>query len=304
MNIVTLNDSPEMIAKAMGMAQQPTEKKSSGIVLPRLKIHNHAIMGTEEIKGKKVNIEKLSSGSFRIDMPDEGGTYFKENLEYRLFFQRFMYKKWDTAKNNFVRTVMTDNLKALRDMDVKDTDGGYNCGRPSGFMAKEDFDALPEGRKNQIRSVKEVRVMLGLANFDGCLKQEGNDLVDADLGFVPFVWDIQNAESSKDVDAIVAKCSPEELNVKSLEFLTKVETLERKLPNGNSYYVTKSSLDLSNKLDITPEDEEHFVSFQSWIQGVNQWVIGKHNEFAHNNESVDKELVESFIDITSEDKVQ
>ena len=119
---------------------------------------------------------------------------------------------------------------------------------------------------------------------------------------MPFVWDIQNAESSKDVDAVVAKSA--QLNVKPLEFLTKVETSERKLPNGNSFYVTKSSLDVSNKVKITPADEEHFVSFQSWIQGVNQWVIGKHNELAHNNESVDKELVESFIDITSEEKVQ
>ena len=54
MNIVTLNDSPEMIAKAMGMTQQPTEKKSSGVTLPRLKVHNSAIMGTEEIKGKNL----------------------------------------------------------------------------------------------------------------------------------------------------------------------------------------------------------------------------------------------------------
>ena len=73
MNIVTLNDSPEMIAKAMGMTQQPTEKKSSGVTLPRLKIHNSAIMGNEEIKGKKVNIEKLSGGSFKFEMPHEGG---------------------------------------------------------------------------------------------------------------------------------------------------------------------------------------------------------------------------------------
>ena len=66
MNIVTLNDSPEMIAKAMGMTPQATEKKSSGVTLPRLKIHNSAIMGTEEIKGKKVNIEKYNEPNFKI----------------------------------------------------------------------------------------------------------------------------------------------------------------------------------------------------------------------------------------------
>lgn len=302
MNIVTLNDSPEMIAKAMGMAEAPAEKKSSGVTLPRLKIHNSAIMGTEEIKGKKVNIEKLSGGSFRIDLPDEGGVYFKEILEIKPFAQRFMYKRWDTLKNNFVRSVMTNSLKSLRNMDVKDTDGGYNCGRPSGFMSKEDFDALPDNRKTLIRSAKEVRVILGVANFDGALKQEGDDLVDADLGFIPFVWDIQNQESSKDIDAVFAKC--QQLNVNPLDFLTKVETSERKLPSGNSFYVTKSSLDLSNKVNRDDADEEHFVSFQSWIQGYNQFVIGKHHELAHTNESVDKELVESFIDITSDEKVQ
>ena len=302
MNIVTLNDSPEMIAKAMGMAEVPAEKKSSGVTLPRLKIHNSAIMGTEEMKGKKVNIEKLSGGSFRIDMPDEGGVYFKEGLEIKPFAQRFMYKRWDTLKNNFVRSVMTGSLKQLRNMDVKDTDGGYNCGRPSGFMSKEEFDALPDNKKTLIRSAKEVRVILGVANFDGALKQEGEDLVEADLGYVPFVWDIQNQESSKDIDAVFAKC--QQLNVNPLDFLTKIETSERKLPNGNSFYVTKSSLDLSNKVDRADTDEEHFVSFQSWIQGYNQFVIGKHHELAHTNESVDKELVESFIDITSDEKVQ
>ena len=150
--------------------------------------------------------------------------------------------------------------------------------------------------------VIETNEYLETDAIDGALKQEGNDLVDADLGLIPFVWDIQNQESSKDIDVVFAKC--QQLNVNPLDFLTKVETSERKLPNGNSFYVTKSSLDLSNKVNRDDADEEHFVSFQSWIQGYNQFVIGKHHELAHTNESVDKELVESFIDITSEGKVQ
>jgi len=302
MNIVTLNDSPEVIAKAMGLAEAPTESKSTAIKLARLKVNNTPIMGTEEIKGKKVNIEKISGGTFRLDLPDDGGVYYKDDIAIKTFFTRYMYKKWDMGKNNFVRSVMVDSVKALRNTDVKDTDGGYNCGRSSGFMDRETYDALPENRKTLIKSVKAVRVILGMVNFDGATRVDGDVMTTEDLGFVPFVMDVSNVESFKDMEQSFSKLSTMKQN--AIHFLTSIATEPRKLPNGNTFYVTKANVDLGNKITPSSADEEAFVNFQTWMQSHNQFVISKHNENAHNNESVDKGLVETFIDITSDEKVQ
>ncbi len=70
--------------------------------------------------------------------------------------------------NRYVKTVMADTLNT----DLKDNDGGFNCGKPSGWI--EDFKSLPDATKELIRSIKRVRVVLGtveLVNPKGCRRQ-------------------------------------------------------------------------------------------------------------------------------------
>ena len=67
-------------------------------------------------------------------------------LLVRPFMQRFMYKKFvmgsAATPNRYVKTVMADTLN----MDLKDNDGGFNCGKPAGWI--EDFKSLPEQLRN------------------------------------------------------------------------------------------------------------------------------------------------------------
>ena len=283
------------MAKAMGIANEaPAKAKSSS--LARLRINHSPIMGTAEVKGKSINVETVSGGTYKLEIPD-GDTYFANSVKLRPHMQRFMYKRFvmggANAPNRYVKTIMSDNLN----VDLKDNDGGFNCGKPAGFI--QDFKSLPEKMQDLIKQIKRVRVLFGTVELVNPVSSTGAEVpVDP----MPFIWEIDNRDAFKIVGEPFANLA--KLQRLPIHHMITATTDEKKLPNGNSFYVTKSSLDVANKVKIVPADEEHFVSFQSWIQGVNQWVIGKHNELAHNHEGVDKELVESFIDITSEGKVQ
>ena len=145
------------MAKAMGIANEaPAKAKSSS--LARLRINHSPIMGTAEVKGKSVNVETVSGGTYKLEIPD-GDTYFANSVKIRPHMQRFMYKRFvmggANAPNRYVKTVMSDNLN----VDLKDNDGGFNCGKPAGFI--QDFKALPEKKQELIKQIKRVRVLFG-----------------------------------------------------------------------------------------------------------------------------------------------
>ena len=49
---------------------------------------------------------------------------------------------------------MADNLN----VDLKDNDGGFNCGKPAGYI--QDFKSLPEKMQDLLKQIKRVRVCL------------------------------------------------------------------------------------------------------------------------------------------------
>ena len=153
----------EAMAKAMGMSNTVSstkEKKSSS--LARFRINHTSIMGTAEVNGKQKKVEVVEGGTYKLEIPD-GPTHYASGVIFRPHMQRLMFKKFVPAsgetKNRYVKTIMSDDLN----VDLKDNDGGFNCGRRSGFI--EDFSALPESDKELIRSIKRVRVVLGTANL-------------------------------------------------------------------------------------------------------------------------------------------
>ena len=129
------------MAQAMGMNAESTSKASKASTLARLRIHHTPIMGQEEIKGKMKNIEVIGGGAYKLEIPD-GPTHYAEGVTIRPFLQRFMYKKFikgnDNTANRFLKTVMANDLNN----DMKDNEGGFNCGKPAGFI--QDWAALPD----------------------------------------------------------------------------------------------------------------------------------------------------------------
>ena len=301
--IVSINNNFDEMAKAMGLstvtASTDVEKKSAN-QLARLRLNHTPIMGSTEINGKSVNVEQVPSGSYKLDVPDDA-TYYQSDIEIRPFMQRFMYKRFikgtDDTPNRYVKTIMADNLN----IDLKDNDGGHNCGKPAGYI--QDFNALPDKQKELIRQIKRVRVVFGLAKFDKAMQMDGDVAVPSDLGHVPFIWEIDNKEAFKTVGTVFDKLS--KMKRYPLNHLMFASSEERKLPNGNSYYVPSTRLDLTSKIETSDKDQELFANLLAWVTNYNQYIINLWDENVHTHEEVDAAVVENFIDITSDsEKVQ
>jgi len=299
--VISINGNYNEMAKAMGIADMSgtdVEKKSVSS-LARLRLNHQPIMGTEEIKGKMVNVEQIPSGSYKLDVPDDG-VYYQSDITIRPFMQRYMYKRFimgsDDVANRYVKTVMADNLN----LDLKDNDGGFNCGKPAGYI--QDFNALPDKQKDLIRQIKRVRVVFGLATFDKAIKVDGDSMIDSDLGSIPFIWEVENREAFKTVGEVFNKLG--KLKRLPVNHNVVASSEERKLPNGNSYYVPTTKLDMATTVATSDSDQELFTDLLAWVTNYNQYIMGQWNENVHSHEKIDPSMVESFIDITSDEKVQ
>ena len=159
------------MAKAMGIAADTSNQKQKSSSLARLRINHSPVMGQTEVKGKTVNMEVVSGGTYKLEIPD-GPTYYASSVKIRPFLQRFMYKRFvrgmGDAPNRYIKTLMNDDLN----IDLKDNDGGFNCGKPAGWI--QDFDALPDKTKDLIKQIKRVRVVFGLVDLHDAVDAKGN----------------------------------------------------------------------------------------------------------------------------------
>ncbi|MDB3999709.1 hypothetical protein N9446_00025 [bacterium] len=285
------------MAKAMGIADVGTTQKKQSSTLARLRISHSPIMGEAEVNGKRVNMEVVSGGAYRVEIPD-GPTYYATSVELRPYIQRYMYKKFlkgsGDAPNRYVKTVMADNLN----IDLKDNDGGFNCGKPAGYIA--DWKSLPEKTQELIRQIKRVRVVLGTLNLIGAVDASGNE-VEAPRD-IPFIWEIENRDAFKTVGTLFTKLAKQKRM--PIQHTMVANTEERKLPNGNSFYLPVVSIDMTKSLDITGEEQDSFADFMTWIENYNDYIINAYSEKSsrHNDED-DELIVDGVVDIELDEEV-
>ena len=273
-----------MMAKAMGLSAEVTDKKSSN--LPRLRINHSPIIGADKVLVK--------AGTYRLEVPD-GPTYYGESAIIRPYMQRFMYKRFikgmgDTP-NRYVKTVMADNLN----MDLKDNDGGFNCGKPAGYI--EDFKALPQTMQDLIRQIKRVRAVFGTIELLDAVTPKG-DSVKVDVQ--PFIWEIDNRDAFKEVGLVFTKLA--KMQRLPVQHDIVLNTLQRELPNGNSFYLPTVSLNLNNTLDIEESEHSTFSDFLSWIENYNTYILNAWTEKANEKmEEDDIDVVDDLVDIEVEE---
>ena len=282
------------MAKAMGMGQSATEKKTSA--LARLRINHTPVMGQAEVKGKQVNVEVVEGGTYKLEIPD-GPTYYAEEVSIRPFMQRFMYKKFvmgnDNTPNRYVKTVMGDNLNA----DMKDNDGGFNCGKPSGWI--EDFNSLPDTMKDLIRSIKRVRVLFGTVDMVNATDSSGNPM---EAPTTPFIYEIENRDAFKTVGNIFNKLG--KMQRLPPQHYVKFKTEKRELPNGSCFYLPDPALDLMSTLDMDSDTQGTFADFVAWVANYNQYILGEWGDkMQHDNDEIPDAIVEDLVDIDAEDFV-
>ena len=292
MNQVAINTNFSDMAKLMGMSvdNQQSEKAST---LARLRISHAPIMGEAEVNGKTKKVEVVEGGTYRLEIPD-GPTYYSSKAVIRPFVQRFMYKRFvkgnDSTPNRYIKTVMADNLN----IDLKDNDGGFNCGKPAGYI--QDFKALPESMQELIKQIKRVRVVFGTVELVDPVDAAGKAV---DLSSTPFIWEVENRDAFKSIGALFTKLG--KMRRLPPQHTFTATTAEQSLPNGSSFYLPETALDLQTTLELDDATQETLGNFLAWVTNYNEYISNAWDENAHKHEDVDKEGVEEFIDITEED---
>ena len=293
--VVTIDaDNYNAMAKVMGMSGESSSDKKKASTLARLRINHTGIMGEEEVKGKLVKVEVVEGGTYKLEIPD-GATYFAKSAKIRPFMQRFMYKRFimgtgDKA-NRYIKTIMGDNLN----IDLKDNDGGINCGKPSGWI--KDFKALPEKMQDLIRQIKRVRVVFGTIEL---VEPTDNTGEPVEVASLPFIWEVENRDAFKTVGDIFTQLA--KMKRLPVHHLVTANTEEKKLPNGNSFYLPVTSLDVTNVLTLDDSDQKLFADFVAWVQNYNEYILNAWSENANKRmEDEDMSTVDDFVDIDAEE---
>jgi hypothetical protein len=275
------------MAKAMGIANEGGNKQKAS-TLARLRIQHSPILGDDKVLVK--------AGQYKMEIPD-GETYYASSVKVRPYMQRFMYKRFvkgsGNVPNRYVKTVMADTLT----IDLKDNDGGFNCGKPAGYI--QDFQGLPKNTQELIRQIKRVRVVLGTVELIGATDSNGNEV---NVPETAFIWEIENRDAFKEVGNVFAKLN--KMKRLPVQYIITANTDERKLPNGNSFFLPMVSLDVTNTVEVTQEDQDKFSDFMSWVSNYNEYIINAYAEKAspHDDED-DAAITDGMIDIELEEEV-
>ena len=273
------------MAQAMGIASDTGSSKPQTSTLARLRINHSPILGSDRILVK--------GGTYKLDIPD-GPTYYATSVTIRPYLQRFMYKRFIKGSgdkpNRYVKTVMAGDLNS----DMKDNDGGFNCGKPAGYI--QDFKSLPEKTQELIKQIKRVRVVLGTVQLHGAVDENGNEV---DVADTPFIWEIENRDAFKDVGTVFSKLG--KMKRLPVQHNLTANTEERKLPNGNSFYLPVVSLDLTKTLELTDTEQNTFGDFMAWVQNYNEYIVNSWTEKSL-QEGEDIDGVDDIVDIEFEDE--
>ena len=283
------------MAKAMGIANETTGERKQSSTLARLRINHSPVMGEAEVNGKTVNMEVISGGTYRLEVPD-GPTYYAESVKIRPYLQRFMYKRFvrgmGDSPNRYVKTVMADNLN----IDLKDNDGGFNCGKPAGYI--KDFQALPKKMQELLKSIKRVRVILGTVEMINPTDDKGNPV---DIDETPVVWEIDNRDAFTELGKSFATMT--KMSLLPIQHVINLKSDERKIPTGASYYVPIASLDVTKVLEVEKEQHDMFANFLSWVDNYNTYILNSWSEKANAKMAdEDVDVVDDIVDIDIDDE--
>lgn len=282
------------MAEAMGMAVDIAKPKKQSN-LARLKLDHKGIMGEEVVGGKKKKVEVVSAGSYVLDRPNLDQVYGTD-VTIRLFNQRFMYKKYiqgsGDTKSKYVKTIMDKDLNG----DLRDNDGGFNCGKPSGWI--EDYSALPAETKALLKSIKRVRVLFGEITMKDPVNAKGEAL--GLIESVPFIWEIDNRDAFKTLGAPIAQMAKQNRILPQHRIILGAE--EQSLPTGATYFLPTAVLDLSSTLELTDADSTLFGDFNAWVDNYNEYIVKEFNKLSQPSEASADELAiaEEFVDVEVE----
>ena len=273
------------IAEMMGIPSGGGSSPTSN--LARMSVLNDPIMGVIEVNGKKVKTEVVPGTSFKITLGEDNVVY-SDTITVRTFAIRQRWSKWDQNNNTFIKSVIANELKN----DLKDTNGGFNCGRPAGFI--KDYNSLPEATKEAMKKSRRTQVLLGTMRINNPVGADGAPVAGHEEAWYPFVYEMKSAESIKAINEANAKAFKK--NLKPLTYTLLLTGVERTADSGKAYAVLEA--EIGGDHDVLDTDMNTLQDFVAWITNQNDYVLAQWDEKSVDNLSdIDEDLVSGFIDI-------
>jgi len=278
------------IAEMMGIPQLGgSSASSSQSSLANLSVLNDAIMGVVEVNGKKVKTEIVPGTSFKLRLSEDNIVY-SDAVTIRTFAVRQRWCKWLDEEKNYIKSVMATDLKT----DLKDSKGGFNCGRPAGYVA--DFHSLPANIQQAMRTSRRTQVLLGTLKLNNPVDSEGNVSPDHTDEWYPFVYEIRSGESIKSINDVNSSLSRKNLlPIQSTVTLTGVERIGS---SGKPYAVFEAMED--KPCEIQEGDNETLKNFMDWINKQNEWVLSEWNSVNLSSGDFtmdDSDLINSMVNV-------
>ena len=282
--ISIVNETGKSMAELMGFAPIKTSNADFLPSISRLGMIHQPIMGEVEVNGKNIKTEVVPVGAFTLKMGDE--TVYSTNVSIRVFARRFQWQRWNSETGEMEKSVMSDSLSG----DLKDSIGGFNLGRPSGYI--EDFNSLSDTVKQVIRSVKRVAVLYGTVTFDNPIDENGEPVAVA-VEDIPFVMDVKNRDSLKSINSIISKISGPKKDKLPVKNYIKLEGIEDSIPTGAKFGKIKASL--GEPVEFTDENEMLVRDFYELISYSNGKILDLHAERMSVDNAADAKLVNEII---------
>ena len=279
-------DRGKSLAELMGVSE--ASGKQNGPSIARISVVSSALKGEIDVGGKKIKTDVIPVGSYKITMGDD--VIYAESISIRIFAQRQQWQRWNSGTNEMEKSVMANNLNG----DMQDSIGGFNLGRPSGYI--EDFNALSDAVKDVMRSVKRVKMYMGLVTITEPKNEKGED-ISGKYENLPFVMDVKNRDSLKSIDASLAVIARKNLlPIMSTLTLTGEEA---SIPTGATYGIINSAV--GETVELSDGDNETLKDFLSFIEYSNGKIMDMHHERSDRSMSAeDAALVGSIIDVDAD----
>ncbi len=284
---VTLTTDGRSIAEMMGLSKGSSGKRS---MLARFSQIHSPLKGDMEINGKAVRVDVVPAGAYKLLQSDDKVAY-AVSPKIRIYAQRMQWTRWDSDENTMVKTVLVNNLTG----DLKDNTGGFNAGRPSGYV--EDFKSLPKATQELMRNTKRTKVVFGTVVMQGATDEQGNAIEDASITEqeIPFVLDVKSRGSITAVDDIMK--SIDRKNSLPLQYFLNMGAEMHSMPNGSEY--ATFDITLGNKVDLVEADKDILDGFMEWISGMNNYINDTHNEKSGSSglSATEESIINDIIDV-------
>ena len=279
-------DRGKSLAELMGVSE--TSSKQSGPSIARVNVVSSAIKGEIDVGGKKIKTDVIPVGSYKITMGDD--VVYAESISVRIVAQRQQWQRWNSATNEMEKSVMGNTVNG----DMQDSVGGFNLGRPSGYI--EDFNALPEATKDIMRSVKRVKLFMGLLTINEPMDETGA-AISTKYDNLAFIMDVKNRDSMKSLEGAIAILGRRNLlPIMSTLILTGKE---ESIPTGATYGVITAAV--GEQVELSVSDNDTLTDFLGFIEYSNGKIMDLHHERSNRSMSTeDAELVGSIIDVDAD----